>query len=115
MAELLVKFTEPTRHESGELYWPAVYGGLADDGLWEAWIEFRAEDGATMRTPRETEQPNRDFTRYWAQGLTATYLQGALQRAMKPINSAERKEARRLVTSPPRSAPPSNSWESRSR
>lgn len=114
MAELLVKFTEPTRHESGQ-YWPAVYGGLADDGLWEAWIEFRAEDGRTLRTPRETEQPNREFTEYWAQGLTATYLEGALSRAMKPIDAAERVEARRLVTSPPRSAPPSPGWEARSR
>ena len=117
MAELLVKFTEPTRHVSGKEYWPAVYGGLADDGLWEAWIEFRAEDGAgaTLRTPRETEQPNREFTEYWAQGLTATYLQGALERAMKPIHAADRVVARRLVTSPPRSAPRFPSWESRSR
>jgi hypothetical protein len=114
MAELLVKFTEPTRHESGELYWPAVYGGQADDGLWEGWIEFTTEDGRTLRTPRETEQPNRQFVRYWAQGLSATYLEGALERALDPIDSPERRQARRLVSTPPRSAPRS-AWEVRSR
>lgn len=106
MAELLVKFTEPTRHESGELYWPAVYGGLADDGLWEGWIEFTGADGTTLRGPRETEQPNLELVRYWAQGLTATYLEGALRRAFAPIDSSQRQEARRLVNAPPRSAPP---------
>ena len=105
MAELMVKFTEPTRHDSGELYWPAVYGGLADDGLWEGWIEFTDEGGRTVRTPRETEQPNRDFVRYWAQGLTATYLEGALARALNPIDSPARQGSRRLVNAPPRSAP----------
>jgi hypothetical protein len=112
MAELMVKFTEPTRHESGELYWPAVYGGLADDGLWEGWIEFTRVDGTILRTPRETEQPNRDFVRYWAHGLSATYLEGALQRALRPIDSPERQVARRLVSAPPRSAPPT-AWELR--
>jgi hypothetical protein len=114
MAELLVKFTGPTRHESGELYWPAVYCGLADDGLWEGWIEFKDEKGHTLRTPRETEQPNRDFVAYWAQGLTATYLEGALQRALKPIDAPARQGARRLVSSPPRSAP-RPAWEVRPR
>jgi hypothetical protein len=105
MAELLVKFTKPTRHEAGELYWPAVYGGLADDGLWEGWIEFTGADGNILRGPRETEQSNLEFVRYWAQGLTATYLEGALQRALQPMDSPQRQEARRLVKSPPRSAP----------
>ena len=114
MAELLVKFTEPTRHESGELYWPAVYGGQADDGLWEGWIEFKGEDGAVLRTPRETEQPNLDFVLYWAQGLTATYLEGALERALRPFDSPQRQVARRLVSAPPRSAPPP-AWEVRPR
>jgi hypothetical protein len=105
MAELMVKFTEPTRHDSGKLYWPSVYGGLADDGLWEGWIEFTEDGGRSVRTPRETEQPNRDFLRYWAQGLTSTYLEGALVRALNPIDSPSRQGARRLVGAPPRSAP----------
>jgi hypothetical protein len=117
MRELLVKFTATTRsQDSNDEFWPEVYGTRADDGLWEAWIEFTPVGGGDpIRTDRETKQPNRDLTMYWAQGLSATYLEGALERALKPITSVERKETRRLVTSPPRSAPPSHTWESRSR
>jgi hypothetical protein len=35
-----------------------------------------------MRTPRETEQPNREDLAYWATGLTQVYLEGALTRAL---------------------------------
>jgi hypothetical protein len=51
------------------------------DGLWEGWIEFLATTGAA-RTERETSQPNRADLMYWAQGLTHTYLEGALTRAL---------------------------------
>jgi hypothetical protein len=105
MPELLIKFTEPTHRES-ELYWGAVWGGIADDNLWEGWIEFTSEaDGSIIATPRETEQPNRRDLVYWAHGLTAAYLEGALQRALNPITSPERQQARRVVATPPRSAP----------
>lgn len=35
------------------------------------------------RTRRETTQPSRDALRYWATGLEPTYLQGALERALR--------------------------------
>lgn len=86
MAELLVSFTKPTRGENGDLYWPRTLGGVAEDGLWEGWIEFaRTGDEEIVRTARETEQPNRTDLVYWAQGLSATYLEGALARALKPL------------------------------
>jgi hypothetical protein len=34
---------------------------------------------------RETTQPNRRDTDYWASGLTYVYLEGALHRALKPL------------------------------
>jgi hypothetical protein len=53
--------------------------------LWEAWIEFVAEDGSDVRrTPRETTQPNRPALEYWATGLSGTYLEGALARTLPP-------------------------------
>jgi len=55
---------------------------VADDGLWVGWIEFVAAHGPLVRTPRETEQPNRAALVYWAEGLSAAYLEGALQRAL---------------------------------
>jgi hypothetical protein len=41
-----------------------------------------------MRTGRETTQPNRPDLLYWATGLTAVYLEGALDRARKPLTRA---------------------------
>jgi hypothetical protein len=80
MAQILVKFTEPVSDVTGETYQAEAWGGIADDGLWEGWLEFRGGDGV-LRTDRETEQPNLADLQYWAQGLTMVYLQGALVRA----------------------------------
>ena len=97
MAEVLVRFTEPIAAEDGTSYLPQVCGGIADDGLWEGWIEFVSPSGAAVRTPRETEQSNRDALVYWAEGLTVPYLQGALDRALAP----------RIVTVPAEETVPS--------
>lgn len=82
MADVLVKFSEPVRGGDGNLYWAQACGGVSDDGLWEGWLEFES-DGAAIRSARETEQPNRADLMYWAQGLTMTYLEGALDRAQR--------------------------------
>jgi len=91
MAEVLVRFTETVRGLDGRDYSAQACGGVADDGLWEAWIEFASTAGSPMRTPRETEQPNRAALLYWAEGLSAAYLEGALRRAVdaataQPVN-----------------------------
>jgi hypothetical protein len=53
--------------------------------LWQGWIEFIPVDGGEpVRSPRETTQPNRTDTEYWATGLTDVYLEGALRRALQP-------------------------------
>ena len=85
MAEVLVRFTESVRGSDGQTYAAQACGGVADDGLWEGWIEFVALNGFLVRTPRETEQPNRNALVYWAEGLTAAYLEGALQRALDTL------------------------------
>jgi len=82
MAELLVRFTESVRGPDGREYAAQACGGVAPDKLWEGWIEFAATGGPPLRTPRETEQPNHDALVYWAEGLSAAYLQGALRRAL---------------------------------
>lgn len=82
MAEVLVVFNELIATESGRQE-ARVCGGIADDGLWEGWVEFRpAGGGEWFRSGRETEQPNIDDLRYWAGGLSVAYLQGAYQRAL---------------------------------
>ena len=53
--------------------------------MWEGWIEFNPQNaGDVLRTARESKQPNRTDLVYWAGGLTVTYLEGALDRALNP-------------------------------
>jgi hypothetical protein len=83
VSEVLVRFTEPTRSATGELYWSRAMGKLAEDGLWDGWLEFSREgDSEAIATERETKQPNRADLLYWAEGLTDVYLEGALARAL---------------------------------
>jgi hypothetical protein len=68
-----------------------VWGAIADDSLWEGWLEFLpagTDQRDAIRTGRETEQPKRTDLMYWAQGLTQVYLEGALQRARRTAQSA---------------------------
>ncbi|HEX6533003.1 MAG TPA: hypothetical protein VF041_00315 [Gemmatimonadaceae bacterium] len=85
MPEVLVVFDEPIWESERASYRAQVCGRLADDGLWEGWIEFAPLGGAgvPLRTPRETSQPHRADLEYWATGLSVTYLQGALDRARR--------------------------------
>ena len=86
MAEVLVEFDRTIIGADGVRWTPRACGGLADDGLWEGWIEFMPREASIepIRTSRETEQPNRAELMCWAQGLTQTYLDGALRRALEP-------------------------------
>lgn len=99
-------FTEPTRSATGDLYYARALGRVAPDGLWEGWLEFtRAGDDDLVTTRRETEQPNRADLVYWAQGLTQTYLEGALERALSPAPTVVvRDEERTFVDAEPRLA-----------
>jgi hypothetical protein len=86
VAEVLVEFTDPVVAEDGTSYIARACGRPAPDGMWEGWVEFLPVDrGAPVRSGRETTQPNRQDTMYWATGLTAVYLEGSLNRALKPL------------------------------
>jgi len=83
VAETLLTFDTPVRGRDGTTYEARACGGPMDDGRWQGWIEFVPIDGGRpVRSPRETTQPNRMDTEYWATGLTTVYLEGALQRAL---------------------------------
>jgi hypothetical protein len=85
VAEVLVTFAEPVRGSAGESYVARACGGEMDDGRWQGWIEFVALDGSgTLRSRRETTQPNHTDVAYWATGLTPVYLEGALERTLRP-------------------------------
>jgi len=82
MAELIQEFAEVVRDARGKEYVASVYGEERG-GNWEGWIEFRqlAGLGPSLRTGRETTQPDRGALEYWATGLEPVYLEGALARA----------------------------------
>lgn len=85
MAEVLVQLDSPVSDKAGNAYVARICGREEEDKLWEGWIEFDPQDGGpVLRTPRETEQPNRADLEYWATGLTVAYLEGALERAHHP-------------------------------
>jgi hypothetical protein len=86
MAEVLLSFDAPVTDESGS-YHARVVGRRADDGMWEGWLEFDLLDraGETLVGPVESRQPEREHLTYWASGLTPVYLEGALDRARRPV------------------------------
>ncbi len=102
MSEVLFHYDAEFSDDSGRRYRARACGQERRDGRWEGWLEFVPLDGGTtVRTDRETTQPDRRFLEYWATGLTTTYLDGALLRATKP------KPAVRLVrTAPPPASVP---------
>jgi hypothetical protein len=86
MAEVLVEYTDVVPGTDGQRYLARACGTETDNGTWHGWLEFVAADGGkTLRSRRETTQPNRTDTLYWATGLSAVYLEGALERALHPI------------------------------
>jgi hypothetical protein len=84
MAEVLAEFANVLVDGDGARYRAQACGSPMAHGIWQGWVEFQPIDGGPpVRSPRETTQPNRTDTEYWATGLSAIYLEGALRRALK--------------------------------
>jgi len=89
VAEVLVEFSEPVTAEDGRVFMAQACGAEMPGGLWQGWIEFVPVGGGDpLRSTRATTQPNRQDTVYWATGLTQVYLEGALQRTLRPQGRA---------------------------
>jgi hypothetical protein len=83
MAETLLVFQSPVPGPDGTAYEARACGSEMPAGGWQGWLEFvPLRSGAPVRSQRETTQPNRVDTEYWATGLTPVYLEGALMRAL---------------------------------
>jgi hypothetical protein len=94
MAEVLVEFENTWAGPDGKAYEARVCGREREDGLWEGWLEFQPLDGEpALATERETTQPNRADALYWATGLTFGYVEGALNRLLKPLPQLTRRAA----------------------
>ena len=84
VAQVLLTYRGLIRTTEGTSYTARACGRERSDGMWEGWVEFVPDDGTTtVRSPRETTQPNLTDLNYWATGLTPVYLEGALVRALK--------------------------------
>jgi hypothetical protein len=89
MAEVLVEYSDRVTSKDGRTFIARACGAEMDDTRWQGWIEFIPVDGGSpVRSGRETTQPNRMDTEYWATGLTPVYLEGALDRALNPPTRA---------------------------
>jgi len=83
VAEVLLEYPDAVTSDSGKNYTARACGSPMNGGTWQGWIEFvPIGEGEPVRSARETTQPNRQDTVYWATGLTPVYLQGALRRAL---------------------------------
>jgi hypothetical protein len=81
MSELVHVCAHTVKGADGVDYGARVYAEPGGTG-WIGWLEFVPERGGVpLRTQRETSQPTREAVAYWALGLEAVYLEGALQRA----------------------------------
>jgi hypothetical protein len=90
--EVDVPIETPLVTENGERYTIRIRGRVLDQtGIWEGWVEFTDTSGRTLRTERETTQPNRRDLIYWATGLSTAFYEGALERAIsRPAAPAAR-------------------------
>lgn len=94
MAEVLLEYSEIVVGGDGTRYGVRACGAENGNGHWLGWLEFLDMDrNVTIRSGRETTQPNRVDTVYWATGLTPVYLEGALSRALHPLPKPAAREA----------------------
>lgn len=85
MAEVLLEYPDAVTSDGGKNYIARACASPNGGGTWMGWIEFvPIGEGEPVRSGRETTQPNRQDTLYWATGLTPVYLEGALRRALRP-------------------------------
>jgi hypothetical protein len=88
MAEVLHTFDTLVGDALGQ-YQPQAVGRLADDNMWEGWLEFFPTDGSgeVLVSSVESRQPEREHLVYWSTGLSPVYLEGALARARRAVTA----------------------------
>lgn len=85
MDELIHEFASEIADADGHTYTARAMGRQRKgQTVWEGRLEFTPLGGRGMvrRSQVETTQPNREALAYWASGVEAVYLEGALERAI---------------------------------
>jgi hypothetical protein len=81
--QLIHQHSDRIQDSLGNLYEVFIYGAPRLDGTWTGWLEFVPVNRAlaSLRTDRETTQPDLTSLEYWSTGLEPVYLAGAFERA----------------------------------
>ena len=93
MIAFVHQYPDAVSLDDGRRYGARVYAAKQPVGpLFEAWFVFFPLEGrgAPIATDRETTQSKLVDVVYWASGISPTYLEGALKRALEgpPITLA---------------------------
>jgi hypothetical protein len=87
--QFVQQYSETLVDPYGRRYVARVYGACRPDHLWDAWFVFFPLDGGrALATDRETTQASLAAVRYWANGISTVYLEGALERARAMLAEA---------------------------
>ncbi len=85
MDEVVHEYANEISDADGHAYTGRAVGRQREgQTVWEGWLEFSplGGRGVLRRSPVETTQPSRKALAYWASGIEAVYLEGALERAI---------------------------------
>jgi hypothetical protein len=94
--ELILDLEPAVSTSDGRLYGASVVARAAEDGHWNAWLEFVARGSQeVLRTEIETHQASEADLHGWAMTLSDVYLRGALDRAL--VSAPETAAHRRAV------------------
>ena len=83
MIRFVHAYTAVLADDLGNRYIAHAYGEQRPDKLWEGWfVFFPLGGGRPLPTDRETTQSSWHHLCYWTTGVTPTFLEGALERAL---------------------------------
>jgi hypothetical protein len=87
---VLHEYLDPITTTDGRVYLARACAEVRERDSWVAWFVFvPLEGGASVGTGRETTQSSLAAARYWAEGITPIYLEGALSRALRRTGEAD--------------------------
>jgi hypothetical protein len=84
MVHFVQQYSDVTVADDGNRYVARVYAAQRPDGRWDGWFVFLPlSEGRELATDWETTQGTLADVKYWAEAISAVYLEGALRRAWK--------------------------------
>ena len=83
MVHFVRQYSPIVASDDGRPYVARAYAASRRDGRWDGWFVFLPlRAGRSLATNWETTQSTLASVKYWAEAISAVYLQGALRRAL---------------------------------